>query len=79
MCAPPSWEAPFATPLLNPNSKVFVSALPTSGDLVVTFNPSTTSRTPLQLSISEDSSATWNKFVVVLALCLSLRSAHSRK
>jgi len=61
-----TWSAPYPTSLLNPNSKLYVSTLPTPGrELLVTYNPSSKKRTPLQLSTSNDSSHTWAAYATI--------------
>ena len=61
-----TWSTPNATDRLNPNSKTFLTAAGDAGrTLVLTYNPSTSHRTPLSLATSHDAGRTWADVAVL--------------
>eukprot|EP00899_Mesostigma_viride_P020306 jgi/Mesvir1/28277/Mv04801-RA.1 len=58
-----TWVNPYRMGLPNNNAGLDVVRLPYSGTLVLAFNPTTSGRTPLRLSISRDNGFTWSRGV----------------
>ena len=59
-----TWTAPTSTRFRNPNSAVDLVKL-SDGSLLLAFNDSSTSRTPLSLTLSEDDGWTWRYYRIV--------------
>lgn len=58
-----SWSRPTYTSLLNPNSKF--ATLTIDGQVLIAYNNSTSSRTPLSLALSVDDGRSWEPLAVI--------------
>ncbi len=57
-----TWTTPEPSPLIHPASPATLKRIPSTGDLLVVWNNSTSHRWPLTAAISQDEGKTWEHF-----------------